>query len=139
MTKAFKILSVINIIFMLCIYLSKYFLLFEYERSFIPMVASLIPIILFFYTLFVLAASKKTKSNERELISGMILYVLYVTVVLRSLVDSSLIIADYYYPVLLNYYANILVIPTSVYALYICYIYHEKGVIKYEKRKKKTN
>ena len=138
MTNAFKIISIVNLIFMLCIYLSKYFLMFEYEINYFYMIGALIPIILYLYTIFVLVASNQTKSNSRELISGMLLYVIYVVVVLRSLLDSSLVIADLYYPVLLNYYSNILVIPTSIYALYICYVYHEKGKIKYVKKLKKA-
>jgi len=135
MTKAFKLVSFLDLFIMICIFLSKYFLMFDgTDYNLINMVSILLPIIIYIFALFVLLLNTKTKSNRIELVSGLILYVLLVVVLLRTIIDSSLVMASVYYPVLLNYYANILVIPTTVYALYILIIYKEKGKIVYVKK-----
>lgn len=135
MTKAFKLVSFLDLFIMICIFLSKYFLMFDGpDYNLINMVSILFPIIIYIFALFVLLLNTKTKSNRIELVSGLILYVLLVVVLLRTIIDSSLIMASVYYPVLLNYYANILVIPTTVYALYILIMYKEKGKIVYVKK-----
>lgn len=135
MTKAFKLVSFLDLFIMICIFLSKYFLMYDgTDYNLINMVSILFPIIIYIFALFVLLLNTNTKSNRIELISGLILYILLVVVLLRTIIDSSLIMASVYYPVLLNYYANILVIPTTVYALYILIIYKEKGKIVYVKK-----
>lgn len=135
MTKAFKLVSFLDLFIMICIFLSKYFLMFDgYDYSLLNMVSILLPIIIYIYALFVLLLNTKTKSNKIELISGLILYVLLIAVLIRTIIDSSLVIAEIYYPVLLNYYANILVIPTTIYAIYILIIYKEKRRISYIKK-----
>jgi len=135
MTKAFKLVSFLDLFIMICIFLSKYFLMFDgTDYNLLNMVSILLPIIIYIFALFVLLLNTKTKSNRIELVSGLILYVLLVVVLLRTIIDSSLVMASVYYPVLLNYYANILVIPTTVYALYILIIYKEKGKIVYVKK-----
>lgn len=135
MTKAFKLVSFLDLFIMICIFLSKYFLMFDgYDYSLLNMVSILLPIIMYIYALFVLLLNTKTKSNKIELISGLILYVLLIAVLIRTIIDSSLVIAEIYYPVLLNYYANILVIPTTIYAIYILIIYKEKRRISYIKK-----
>lgn len=135
MTKAFKLVSFLDLFIMICIFLSKYFLMFDGpDYNLINMVSILFPIIIYIFALFVLLLNTNTKSNRIELISGLILYVLLIVVLLRTIIDSSLIMASVYYPVLLNYYANILVIPTTVYALYILIMYKEKGKIVYVKK-----
>ena len=135
MTKAFKLVTFLDLFIMICIFLSKYFLMYDgTDYNLINMVSILFPIIIYIFALFVLLLNTNTKSNRIELISGLILYILLVVVLLRTIIDSSLIMASVYYPVLLNYYANILVIPTTVYALYILIIYKEKGKIVYVKK-----
>lgn len=126
MTRGFKIVSTLNLLYMIIIFCAKYALLFDsVEFKAIGALSVVLPILLFSLALFVLLANNKQKSNNIELLSGIILYVLLITVLLRSLIDQSLVIASVYYPVLLNYYANILVIPASVYAIYILIMYSD--------------